>query len=238
MFVQFIKGKKSNPIAFINKKVAFPPRGATITIGDWWEVEIAEERPTTVMLKLIENFSNKTEMSGTQGGYNLYAAILREGSTDHIKNVIHPYNGYALYRIEDKEEKANIGQTWKWAIDHEKMRFYPQERIETPVEKLHKEAKVLLADIQALCPPKIAEHLYITSPEKRNDKDWDCYLYGATLYTAISIQPFHDKDYREHFVATNLPAWITWKTAYDARPQQSGEGYGLAFCHDFEGDWN
>lgn len=54
MIVMFEKGKKGNPVVFINSKISFPFKGQkSVKIGEIWEVEVFEKEKFN-LLRLIE----------------------------------------------------------------------------------------------------------------------------------------------------------------------------------------
>jgi hypothetical protein len=68
MIVQFIAGKNGSPIAYIDRKVSFPPRDAHVEEGEEYEVEVAGENPakTVYFLKLIRRISTSQERATAQ----------------------------------------------------------------------------------------------------------------------------------------------------------------------------
>jgi hypothetical protein len=230
MFVQFEVGRDGNPIARINRKVSFPPRGSQVQIGEWWEVEIEREEEKVNFLKLIGNFSAKTEIvAEVEYGH-------RHFTDPNSQRRVCPdaYNVHCSYILSgilssiDQQIHVESGQVWRFEIDHTTQSLIPVERIETDRDRMIAHGERILATLKSLVPTYVADVLFVL----------DGKIYGiySTFHLDASTVTVDDC---QKIVNAHLQEWEKtipeMKAYYAAQPAYSGpDDGGLTYCHEFE----
>jgi len=239
MFVQFVAGKNGDPIAFINRKVSFPPRGSQVQEGEWWEVEIEQEGERVNHLKLISNFSAKTEITGDKM-YGSESICSSDGLDNNTS--IHPVSTRYVrgYRVKSSDF-IHCGDTWRYQIDHENMTLIPIERVENERDRVNAHAQTMLTLLKSLLPTEVGETLSSLMRMKRHDEPWICDIYG--IYSAFKADASTlTEEICRDLVVENVQQWTEHvaerKAYYAAQPAYNGpDSGGLNFCHSFdEGD--
>lgn len=228
MFVQFQQGKNGSPIAYVERKVAFPPRGASVNVGEWWEVEIAGENPagTVKFLTLIENFSAKREVIGKRGGYAYYSSLipLEEGMHSTPRRMLNPKE----YKVGEDVD-VSLGEPWRWRIDHEHKKLLPIERIYASEEERVADGKVRhakriaevlmgLFDIRFRCYANEWHPGYIDVNTRG----------GSRLLERVDVSTLKETECIP-FIAQHISTWQ--ETAAQPCEQTSDDDGGFQFLH-------
>ncbi|MBA2682432.1 MAG: hypothetical protein H0U76_29070 [Ktedonobacteraceae bacterium] len=203
MFVKFEKGKKEDPIVRIGGKVSFAPKESGVKEGEWWEVEIAEERATVNWLRLIENFSAKREVTAyVKMGHNLYLFV----DPGNHRRLICPEG----FDIREAPAEFRAGQTWRFEIEPGSYRLIPVERLSwTEQEKNdRKRYEKALQIIEVLAPLRKGEgfHFITSESSSENIAVYHAYLPIHVWAELIHVEAFNI-DHAHAFFQEHLETW-------------------------------
>lgn len=116
MWMKFEQGDKGLPIARTRSgKICLPPRDAQIVIGEWYEVEIEEEKERFCRLKIIRCFRDVESMT-----IHVPQFFPTRFEDEHGEEISYP-------RVYTVSEELYSGEVWRVRVDHEKRSFVPVE---------------------------------------------------------------------------------------------------------------